>query len=76
MIFKLTTLLSLGLSLSCSLAAAKKTSKGKAYSPTKNGYELVYQDEFNDNHLNTNDWYYRHARNPRLGGYNQRKTYR
>jgi hypothetical protein len=65
---------SVGLSLSFSLAAAKKNSKGKAFSPGKNAYELVYQDEFNNKRINTTDWYYRHSSGPRLGGYNQKKN--
>lgn len=40
-------------------ASLAKTLKGKGYSPAKSGYQLVYQDEFNDNSLNTKDWYYR-----------------
>jgi len=67
-------LLSLSLTISSSAGEAIIDPTVNGFSPTKSGYQLIYQDEFNDNRLNTNDWYYRHLRKPRLGGYNESKN--
>ena len=54
-------------------AVAPAAASVEGYYP-RSGYQLVYQDEFNGNSLNTNDWYYRDSLSPRLGGYNQKKN--
>jgi len=74
MTLKLAALLSVSLIISSSVTEAKSGSKVKSYSPEENGYKLVYRDEFNDNSLNTKDWYYRASLKPRMGGYNQKKN--
>jgi len=42
--------------------------------PPKNGYFLLYQDEFNGNALNEDDWYYRASDVARFGGYSQKEN--